>query len=83
MLLEFSIAVTGVLYLISYYGSETNTVIGDHCSNFIEMSVDDRNTVDRVYTLRDPATQKLNFKLILSVIIIQASVSLIFMLKRT
>ena len=81
MLLEISMGITGLLFFFNYNSSNVNTMMSDHCRNYIDMDDGDIYVMDHVYTLRDPTSGGIN--LIVSIIIIQASVSLILMLKRT
>mmetsp|Transcript_30411 Transcript_30411/g.46587 ORF Transcript_30411/g.46587 Transcript_30411/m.46587 type:complete len:375 (-) Transcript_30411:1435-2559(-) len=84
ILLQLSMALSGVLFVLSYYDNK-NSMMSDTCSKYISLSPDEVGTIDQIYTMRDPtnATGLLKFKVVLSVQIIEASISLILMLKRT
>lgn len=66
--LESSIIVSSILFIIMYNNTNYNTLISDTCSQYIEIL----NTadVDHMYTMRNPRAGELDFKLLISVIIV-------------
>ena len=67
------------------FPSTHNTLTSDKCKQFTDHSNEEYYIADRIFTLRDPSAQFLlyPFKLVLSLLIFEATFSLILMLKRT
>ena len=83
--LEFSLFVTSILFIVMFNNHNYNTLISDMCGPFLEMDAQTIDDVDHMYTMRNPRASEgeLDFKLIISVIIIQAVVFSIMMLQKT
>ena len=62
-----------------------NTLISDLCGPFVEMDAQTIDDVDHMYTMRNPRETEgeLSFRLLISVIIVQAVLFTIMMLQRT
>ena len=84
MILELSIAFTGICFIIMVNGAtEINTLNSDVCSRVIELDPLMKDNADRMYTLLNPAPGAFQFRLLMSVIMIQLTCLSIIMLQRT
>lgn len=70
MMLELSICITSVLFIYMYSNKNVNPLISDVCSPFVEMNPETIQTVDHMYTISNPRAGELDFKLIISIIVI-------------
>jgi len=83
MVLEVSICATSLLFIIMYSNKNTNPLITDVCSPYVKMDNEMIKNVDHMYTMVKPRAGELDFKLILSVIVVQSCAISIMMLQRT
>jgi len=83
MSLELSIALVGVLFILCFNASEVNTVSSDVCSQHMTLTATQISEVDKVYSLANTQTGELNFRYIMSMLIIQLCAISIIMLQRT
>lgn len=83
--LEFSMVITSILFIVMFNNHNYNTLISDMCGPYVEMSAQVIDDVDHMFTMRNPREKEgeLDFKLIISIIIIQAVFICIMMLQRT
>jgi len=81
--LEASITVSSFIFIIMYSNTSFNTLISDTCGKYIEIDAETINDVDHMYTMRNPRQGELDFRLIISIIIIQSAGISIMMLQRT
>jgi len=82
--LEASIATVGLLYIITYNSSAINNLLSDTCRSVIpELTTDQAFALDKVFTLTNTLKGEMNFKYILSVVIVQLCVISVKMLQRT
>ena len=75
--------VTGIMVIVIAGNSNKNTLISDKCGEYIELSQDDKESIDKIFTLRNPYEDAVDFKLVLSVIVIHCAMSVVQMLQRT
>ena len=84
LFLEGSIAAVGVLFIISYNSAVLNPLISDGCMRVLpDMTAAEVYAADKIFTLTNTVAGELNFKYILSLLIIQLCVISINMLQRT
>jgi len=81
--LELTCVVTGILIIQLYQNTKFNTLLTDTCSKVMEISEADTQIIDKVYTMRNPREGEANFKILMSVVIVQSSLMSIMMLQRT
>ena len=79
-MLELSIFATGLLFIFAYISEIDNTLLSDVCSTHMEMSTLDKNLVDKAFSLVNSADGTLDFKLVVSAIIVQMCFISIIML---
>mmetsp|Transcript_12390 Transcript_12390/g.19306 ORF Transcript_12390/g.19306 Transcript_12390/m.19306 type:complete len:183 (+) Transcript_12390:4230-4778(+) len=81
--LEVSIVINGIFFMISINTQERNSLLSDFCGSKIFIADGDKDTIDYIYSLRHPRDDQVNFRLVLSVLIIQSSIAILYMLQRT
>jgi len=81
--LEASIVINGIFFVVSINTDQRNALISDFCGSKIYISDQDKDVVDYIYTLRHPSEGQTSFKLVLSVLIVQSSIAILYMLQRT
>ena len=82
LILEFSIVIVTVLFCMMKFTTESNTLITDICSQTMQFTPDQVNQIGTVYAFVSQ-TNRLNFSLLVSVIVCQYSLIMIVMLQRT
>jgi len=83
MVLEGSIGVVGIIFIIMYSTTRYNTMITDECSKVVDITGADTDTINKIFTMRYPLDNQISFKFIISVIVIQCTMISILMLQRT
>jgi hypothetical protein len=82
--LELSIVINSVFFLKeTAKTSNFNTFISDSCDAVIKINKDNLLLMNQIYTQRQPLTGYIRFDSILSIMIIQTCISILFMLQRT
>ena len=81
--LELSVVVTSIIYYQLINMSHFDTMISDKCKTVMDMDPETIETVDRVYTYMSNRVGTLNFKANFTVIVLQNTLLLIFMLEKT
>jgi hypothetical protein len=66
-----------------FNNNNDNLLITDVCAPYVELTDDVMKTVNHMYTIANPRDGELDFKLILSIIVVQSCAISIMMLQRT
>jgi hypothetical protein len=69
--LEVSIFAAGIIFIFSYTSDISNNLLSDVCSQHMTMSGDDKNYVDKTFSLLNAKAGEMDFKLIISTLIVQ------------
>mmetsp|Transcript_30418 Transcript_30418/g.46594 ORF Transcript_30418/g.46594 Transcript_30418/m.46594 type:complete len:246 (-) Transcript_30418:419-1156(-) len=83
MVLELSIGLVGILFMVMYSTTDFNTMITDECSKIMDISGADTDTIDKIFTMRYPLEGQISFKLVISCIVVQCTMISVLMLQRT
>jgi len=79
--LQFFVAITGLVFVMAIHPSVYNTLLTDKCSKLEQYTPDQIETADLIFSLKQPAQSSVApFKIILSIIIFESSITLILML---
>jgi len=70
LLFEVSILTTGILFLFKIVDGDLNQLISDKCDGYLEITDSEKSAIDLVFTLRNPYEGTVDFKFVLSVIVI-------------
>jgi hypothetical protein len=71
MLLELSIACTGIIFVLTVNNNQVlNTLNSDVCSRVYEMDPTIKDNADKMYTILNPPAGSFDFRLLMSVIMI-------------
>jgi hypothetical protein len=70
ILLEMSIFAAGLLFIFSSTSEINNTLISDVCSKQMDMSAMEKNGVDKAFSLLNTREGELDFKLIISTLVV-------------
>ena len=81
--LELSIVASGLLFIFTYNGEVTNTLLSDVCGPLTEMGSIEKTNVDKAFGLLNTAEGDIDIKLIISAIIVQMVFISVIMLQRT
>jgi len=69
-LLELSIFATGLLFIFSYTSDINNTLLSDGCGSLITMTGEEKNKVDKAFSLLNHIDGEIDFKLVISALIV-------------
>lgn len=70
ILLELSIVATGLLFIFAYTSDINNTLLSDVCGPMMKMDGASSNLVDKAFSLLNTKDGELDFKIIISTLII-------------
>jgi hypothetical protein len=70
IVLELSISLTSMLFILMFSNKNDNTLITDVCSPYVELTDEVMKNVNHMYTIANPRAGELDFKLILSIIVV-------------
>ncbi len=80
---DVGIVVCTILFFVARTQYDENTLMQDTCRRFVELSDSENAAMTTIYSLKNPDWSKYDFSLIISVLVIQATIETISKLKRT
>ena len=62
---------------------DLNTLISDKCSHYLDISANEKEIIDKGFTLRNPKEHHIDFKMVFTIIVFSSTLTVVQMLSRT
>lgn len=83
LVVETAIVITSILNYLHSAEAPADTLLSDKCSSVIEIPEAQARGMNYVYMILGDSSDKMNFKLIVSSLVVQYTLIIIIMLQRT